>query len=85
MENKTAKEAAEVSAKLRVVFEKVQDKTHWKNPIDAFIDAKDFEVTDSAIQFFTGTRIHSAVLVKSGTNNGKYHIKADGYFLGPCN
>ena len=67
------------------VFEKVQNKEHWKNPIDAFIDPKDFEVTNDAIAFFTGTRIKSTVLQAGGPNHGKWHIKADGYFLGPCN
>ncbi len=72
---------------LKGLFEKVQNKEHWKNPIDAFIDPKDFEDTDTAIAYFTGTRINYAVieLDSQSPNRGKVHIKADGYYLGPCN
>lgn len=67
------------------VFEKVQNKEHWKNPIDAHIEAKDYGITDDAISYFTGTRINYAVVETGGPNKGKIHIKADGYYLGPCN
>jgi hypothetical protein len=70
---------------LKEAFEKVQNKEHWKNPIDAFIDPKDYDVTDDAIAFFTGTRINYAVTARVGPNRGKIHIKADGYYAGPCN
>lgn len=70
---------------LKAAFEKVQNKEHWKNPIDAFISPDDYEVTDEAIAFFTGTRINSCVVISGGPNKGKWHIKADGYYLGPCN
>lgn len=65
---------------LEEAFKRVQNKEHWKNPIDALIDEKYLDITDKAIQFFTGTAIKSNV--KEGN---KLHIKADGYFLGPCN
>jgi len=70
---------------LKAAFEKVQNKEHWKNPIDAFIDPKEYGIIDDAISYFTGTRINYAVVERGGPNDGKIHIKADGYYLGPCN
>jgi hypothetical protein len=70
---------------LKEAFEKVQNKEHWKNPIDAYIRKDEYDITNDAIAFFTGTRINSCVVEDGGPNRGKLHIKAHGYYLGPCN
>lgn len=66
---------------LCVAFEKVQDKKHWKNPIDTYCDVSDITILTEAIPYFTGT------VAEFGTPNkyGKVRVKALGYYLGPCN
>ncbi len=76
---------AHTREQLKEAFEKVQNKEHWKNPIDAYIRKDEYDITNEAIIYFTGTAINYSVLERGGPNMGKLHIKADGYYLGPCN
>jgi hypothetical protein len=72
---------------LKAAFEKVQNKEHWKNPIDAFIDPKEYGITDDAIAYFTGTQafFNSNNLTLAQCEAGMVRVTADGYYLGPCN
>jgi len=67
---------------LQEAFRSVQDKEHWKNPIDAVVDRDQTAVLDKAIPFMTGT---PAEFEDVEGQPGKVRVTADGYFLGPCN
>ena len=84
---KTAQEAEALSKKLRVAFEKVQNKEHWKNPIDAVIHKSEMDITSDAIQFFTGTQafFSSNKLTLAECEAGMVRVTAIGYYMGPCN
>jgi hypothetical protein len=41
-------------AQLHAAFDQVKDKDNWKDRISAIIDAKDQDVVDAAICYFTG-------------------------------
>lgn len=84
---KTVQDAAELSKKLRVAFEKVQNKEHWKNPIDAVIHKSEMDITANAIHFFTGTQafFNTNRLTLAECESGMVRVIADGYYLGPCN
>jgi len=61
---------------LHTAFSKVQNTEHWKNPIDALIDASDKDVTTEAIIHFTGSIPH---YTKSRVN--ELRVQADGYYI----
>lgn len=65
---------------LREAFEKVQNKEHWKNPIEAFIPVSDLDITDKAIRHFTGTDM----MVGWTKNDGTIKIWSIGYRNGPA-
>jgi hypothetical protein len=60
-------------------FEKVQDKKHWKNPINSFCKEEEKEITNEAIIYFTGTEAEFGKPI-----NGVVSVTALGYYLGPC-
>lgn len=64
---------------LENAFQKVQNKEHWKNPIQTWIPVKDLEITEAAIKHFTATD-----MVLGTINNGLAFIWAKGYRLGPA-
>ena len=67
---------------MRLVFELVENKDHWKGPIDAMV-AKSIGVTPdvimSAVMFFTATE---ATVEDEGV--GQMHVTAPGYWEGPA-
>jgi hypothetical protein len=65
---------------LRAAFEKVEDKTNWKNPIKAYIKPEEIEITKAAIEFFTATQ---ATFKNIDIN--KVWVEAPGYYNGPAN
>lgn len=79
--NSYARMAREQAA-LEELFKLMMNKEHWKGPIDAIIDlAKaDLEAWDWACAHFTATHFH---FVKQ-LGNFKAHVRAKGYWGGPC-
>ena len=72
---------------LKEAFDKVQNKDHWKNPIDAVIPKQAMDITADAIQFFTGTQafFNSNNLTLAQCEAGMVRVTAIGYYAGPCN
>jgi hypothetical protein len=66
-------------AQLEEAFKKVQNKEHWKNPINAHIPTSELEITRAAILHFTATD-----MIVGKTNNGLTRVWAKGYRLGPA-
>lgn len=69
------------------VFELLEDKKHWKNPIAKTINlySKEFEgvslgMISEAVEFFTATPTTISEL-----GYGNYFIQSVGYFNGPAN
>lgn len=69
------------------VFELLEDKKHWKNPIAKTINlnSKEFEnvslgMISEAVEFFTSTKTTITEL-----GNGQYFVQSVGYFNGPAN
>lgn len=62
-------------------FQAVQDKKHWKNPINSCVRAEDVEVTKEAIVYFTATE----ATLGENLGNGWFKITAPGYYRGPAN
>ena len=67
-------------------FEMVQNKEHWKNPINKsfqshHVSTQIRENISKAIQFFTGTQ----ATWKQSNSKLFWQVTADGYYLGPCN
>lgn len=69
------------------VFELVEDKKHWKNPIAKTINlnSKEFEnvslgMIAEAVEFFTAT---PTTITELGDSN--YFVQSVGYFNGPAN
>lgn len=79
-------------ASVRAAFEKVENKDHWKGPIDAVIDAKDRNIVAFAIEFYTATTATFRP-VKAGEFAvgmadevaGRLRVTAPGYWAGPAN
>lgn len=67
---------------LNDAFTAVQDKDHWKNPIDAVVDRSQIEVLTRSIPYHTGT---FASFEDVEGQPFKVRVTADGYFAGPCN
>ncbi len=64
----------------KTFFEMVEDKEHWKNPIDAVIAVTDFQAVADAVEFYTATKLWIA----EDLGNGTYRVVADGYQAGPA-
>ena len=69
-------------AQLDAAFDQVKDPQHWKNPIDAIVDADMKPVLNRAIPYFTGM---PADFDDEGVPPGKVRVLCEGYFAGPCN
>lgn len=67
---------------LSAAFNAVQDKTHWKNPVNAIVDRDQIEILTRAIPWFTGTE---AAFSDVDGDPDKVVVTAPGYFAGPCN
>jgi hypothetical protein len=68
---------------LKTAFERVQPKTHWKDPINATVDldAWTMALVSEAVVFFTGSVPHFKRLGGTTTGGiGRYHVTAAGYF-----
>jgi len=68
---------------IREAFERVQNQSHWKGPIDvkvAYSESFTPEVIREAVMFFTATE---ATIIDSGS--GWMHVTAPGYWQGPAN
>ena len=66
----------------REAFERVQDKDHWKGPIDATVGHSEGfteEMIKDAVMFFTATE---ATIIDDGM--GDMHVTAPGYWQGPA-
>ncbi len=62
-------------AELDAAFKKVEDKTNWKNPIDAVIPTSEYPVTAAAVTFFAGSNLDALP-----AGDGMYQVKAPGYY-----
>lgn len=67
---------------LEAAFALVRPKTHWKDGINAVIDADQREIVAQAIIHFTGT-VGKFTPVKS-LNKPSLRVIAEGYRAGPC-
>jgi hypothetical protein len=67
------------SDQLHEAFSRVQDETHWKNPIDSNCKVEEIELMRSAIRYFTGTEADFGQPI-----NGVVTVRAIGYRNGPC-
>lgn len=69
---------------LEEAFKKVQPKTHWKDPIKAFIEkTEDQMLIQEAIIHFTAT-VPQFTKINKGSNKGKILVTAEGYYMGPA-
>lgn len=64
---------------LEAGFKLVQPETHWKDRINAVIEAKDEALVYESVIHFTAT-----VPSFSPVKGNKLRVKADGYRMGPC-
>lgn len=65
---------------LKAAFELVEDKRHWKNPINTVIeidDERQMRLIREAVIYFTGS-VPEFEKVNYGQN--RYHVTAAGYF-----
>ena len=75
---------AYTTEQLKEAFDKVKDKTDWKNPIKAVIEkTEDMSLIQEAIMYYTAT-LADFTKLKKGPNAGKILVTADGYRMGPC-
>lgn len=79
----TQEERNEFNARMRTNFEKVQPRTHWKDPIDSILPAgttrEELNEIAEAIEFYTCTSpIFSALA------DGRIRCTARGYWGGPA-
>ena len=65
---------------LKPYFDAVAPSDDWRDRIDAIIKKEDYDITERAIIYFTGTHIDEVTEV--GKDN--FRIKAVGYRNGPC-
>lgn len=63
-------------ADLKFAFTKVQNKDHWKKPIDAIIKMEEQDITERAIIFYT-----SSIPSFTPKAGGMLRVIADGYYL----
>jgi len=68
---------------LSKAFRRVEDRAHWKNPVNAVVDvANDYDraLLHEAIVFFTGS-LPTFTVVPGGTLPGcRYRVTAAGYY-----
>ena len=80
---------AVMQSEAKAAFERVQNADHWKGPVNKVLDATidEVEVISLAIPHFTGTRAYTYIIgtVDKKKMAGRFQIKADGYWAGPCN
>jgi len=69
-------------AQLQEAFDSVKDADHWKNPIDAIVDADRRDVLARAIPWYTGT---TAEFHDLPDDPARLRVTAPGYYEGPCN
>lgn len=84
-------EIIDESQELKKYFELVQNKEHWKNPIDSYCTASELNKVYEAIRFFTGTEptFNYVGPIFGNENRFKkgdliFKVRADGYRLGPA-
>ena len=65
---------------LQAAFTAVHDPADWRAPIRTFIDAAVLDITKTAVEFFTATKVR----VAATTDPGRLAIEADGYRAGPA-
>lgn len=61
---------------LKMAFDQVKNKSHWKNPVSATIFEDDLNIVSAAVAFYTGSNVEVTRTYK----NGKVRIYAAGYF-----
>ena len=63
---------------LHPAFEMVADRKHWKNPINALVEADDAKlaIIAAAVPFFTG----SLAEITKGRKRGTFRVRAAGYY-----
>lgn len=67
---------------LKTIFDAVCNLDDWKGPIAAVIPPRAYAVVDTAVEFYTATRIR--VTGGSEPITGRILIEADGYHAGPA-
>ena len=72
---RTVKDGDYFISELREAFDKVQDKVHWKNPVDAVILTKNIKITEAAIIHYTGS---VPTFIRIDGNNTR--VRAAGYY-----
>jgi cell division FtsZ-interacting protein ZapD len=73
-----AQTGKDLDAERKRVFELVQNKEHWKNPIDATLDElseADEKLLYDAVPFYTGS-----VPTITRYKNGRVRVRAAGYY-----
>ncbi len=69
---------------LVAAFDKVADKKHWKNPVDAVIDASEnLHLIREAVIHFTAT-VPTFDILKVTEEGTKVAVRAIGYYAGPA-
>jgi hypothetical protein len=71
---------------LEMAFNKVKPITHWKDPINRIIEAKDKDIIAAAIIHFTATEpVFSELENTNAVNKNLWlRVQADGYRMGPA-
>ena len=67
------------TARRHAYFEKVENKDHWKGPIDAVIRSEDYVDCADAVDFFTATSLD--IEWEAGGSMG---VSSVGYWSGPA-
>ena len=57
-------------------FNEIVDEENWKNPIDSYLKADLFDITNSAVEFFTG----SSLIITQHLKNRILRVRAEGYY-----
>ena len=69
---------------LEAAFKLVENKAHWKGPINTVVPADtDLDLIQAAIEHFTGTE--ADIVPMSGPNFSGFLVQAPGYWAGLCN
>lgn len=61
---------------LYIAFELIKNDEHWKNPIDAIINADDYKVCNAACVHFT-----CGYLDIYESNDGLLKVQSEGYYI----
>lgn len=79
-----AKESYEVmQARLTKLFDAVANKTHWKNPVDATMDAAMFEAMGGEAAFTEAVVHFTATVPRFVRYPGLVRVMAAGYYSVP--